>query len=153
MDSDFRYHDRIDRDVIKVSKDSLRLRLEDCAKYAALPAEVVGYGGIAITLLAAAFLSESIHNLWIIPGETVRSAFLVGGIVAICITASKGLRGYRSGKEHTPGAIIRELSEKTPQPIALLAAPQSTQEQKQKRERRQSTRPTNQPSIKLEQKL
>jgi hypothetical protein len=121
---EFNKHDNIDREVIEVSKSFLLLQLKDCEKYASLPAETVGYGGIAITLFATVFLTETTRNLWNISGSTVQAAFLVGAIVATVITVRKGILWYRIRNRYTPEAIIESLIKKEARkPIALLPAP------------------------------
>ena len=66
MTKEFNRHDNIDYDVVEISKNSLLLKLRDCEKYASLPAETVGYGGIALTLYAAVFFTETTRGLWVL---------------------------------------------------------------------------------------
>ena len=124
MRKEFTIYDNIDYEVIEVGKDSLLLKLRECQKYASLPAEIIGYGGIAITLLAAVFLTERTRNLWVVSGNTVQATFLVGGIVAMVLTIKKLIDWYHTRDGHTPEAIVESLSKsKEMKPIALLSAP------------------------------
>ena len=126
--NDFHKHDNIDRDVIEISKGTLLLKLKSCAEYATIPAEILGYGGIALTLLGAAFLTESFHNIWYIPGETVRAAFLFGGIAASIKTAYQFVLWLKNKEDNSPEAIINSLIPLPFKPVALLNAPTNLEE-------------------------
>lgn len=121
--TEFNKHDNIDREVIEISKDSLRLRLERCARYAVVPVEIGGYGGVALTLLSSAFLTESFHSVWNIPGETIRATFLFGGIASAARSIYQVWRWNQTKEEHTPEAIISSLSSEKAKPMVLIEAP------------------------------
>ncbi len=123
MKKEFSIHDNIDYEVIQVSKYSLLLNFKDCEKYAGLPAEVLGYGGIALSLLATVFFTESTRNLWKIPGTTIQAAFLVGAIITIIITLKKTILWYKVRDKYTPETIVASLSKNGTEPIVLLPAP------------------------------
>ena len=146
---DFHKHDNIDRDIIEVSKDTLRLRLEECAKYAAIPAEAVGFGGMSLTLLAAAFLTEGFYDVWTISGGVVQSAFLLGGVVTGYKAIRKGMQWYREKEDFSPVAIIRSFTPKKDEHLTLLLpAPPP-----QKKARRSSLNTADQGSVQSKQKF
>jgi len=107
--SEFRKHDHRDLDVIEINKDSLQILFDRCAKYASLPSDIIGYGGIAIALLSAAFLTETFHDMWTIPGAQLRSAFLMGGIAMSVLTIRRAMQWFLMGKKYTPEELVFSL--------------------------------------------
>jgi hypothetical protein len=59
MPKEFRYYDNINYEVLDVSKHLLLLKFKECSDYASLPAETIGYIGVAVSLFSATFLSET----------------------------------------------------------------------------------------------
>lgn len=124
MPKEFNRHDNIDYEVIEVNKDTLLLRMRDCASYASLPSETVGYAGISLTLLSSAFLSETMRGIWVISGATVHAAFLVGGVVAALATVYKAMRWYQVRDAHSPeNTVDLLLPNKRPFIAGLLPSP------------------------------
>jgi len=120
----FNHHDHIDRDVITISKHSLLAHLQTCANNASVPANAVGFGGVAISLITAGLLTESFRSFGLIPGETFRGIFIVGGFCA-AVPAIKALYYWKTQKsDSAPEEIVRTLVHKSStQPVALLTAP------------------------------
>ena len=145
MTKEFNRHDNVDYDLVEINKDSLLLKLKECAEYSSLPAEVRGYGGLALTLSTVAFFTETSRGLWVISGETIQASFLVGAIVATAITLRKAIKWYTIRDGYTPEAIVRSLSgSRIAKPMVYLPAPAQTQQKsaiKKTTRRQQNTAP------------
>lgn len=126
-EDEFRTHDHIDRDIIHINKDGLLLRLQACAASASAASNFWGLLGIAIALLSAGLLTETFHPLFMIPGETFRAIFLLGGIACSILAVISGTKWYQQSDENRPENIVARLATaKKPQaPLALLEAPKS----------------------------
>ena len=120
---DFQKYDNIDREVVEISRGSLLLHLKNCAEYATIPSEARSYAGLALTLLASAFLTDHFYNIWGIPGETIRSTFLVGGIASAVWAGNRLRKWYQTKEKYTPEEIIKTLTLPQKTPVALLSAP------------------------------
>lgn len=120
---DFQKYDNIDREVVEISRGSLLLHLKNCEGYATIPSEARSYAGLALTLLASAFLTDHFYNIWGIPGETIRAAFLVGGIASAVLAGNRFRKWYQTKEKYTPEEIVKTLTLPQKAPVALLPEP------------------------------
>lgn len=109
-------HNNVDSDVIKINKDSLILRLYRCKDYYASSNSAFGFGGNAIALLLAGYLTETFKNIGPIPGETIRGTFIVLGIVCLVLTLRAVIAWIQTKGEHEPKKIVESLLKK---PISI----------------------------------
>lgn len=114
----YRTHDHIDRDVVSISKNKLIRELGSAVESATVTRAIAPYGGFALTLLSAAFLTDTFHNFYVISGETIRAVFLLGGLVMSFLTVMKAARWRQLQGEHSPEAIVERLA-----PTATEARP------------------------------
>lgn len=114
----YRTHDHIDRDVVSISKNKLIRELGAAVEAATVTRAIAPYGGFALTLLFAAFLTDTFHNFYVISGETIRAVFLLGGIVMGFLTVMNAIRWRQLQGEHSPEAIVERLA-----PAATEARP------------------------------
>ena len=110
--SGFREHDNVDRDVIIVNKDSLLLRLRGCKEFFSSTTAGFGYAGMAITLLSSAVLTENFRSIGAIPGETIRTTFIVLGITTTVLAGRCALRWLQNHKFNEPETIVEGLTQK-----------------------------------------
>jgi len=104
-----REFDNIDRDIIKINKDSLLLRLTKCRDYYSSLNTIFGLGGIALSLVPSSYLTETFRNIGPIPGETIRGTFLSVGIFS-AIFAIRSLVGWLKLRDaHDPEKITLSL--------------------------------------------
>lgn len=118
---DFNKHDNIDRDVIEVSKDSLLLKIKGAKEFYTSTQSAWGFGGLALTLLTSAFLTESFVSILVIPGETIRMTFLALGVVCLAICVRNVHRWYRGKGKYDPEIIVGSLLQGTKPTLALPA--------------------------------
>lgn len=138
MDSNgFQTYDNIDREVVKISKDKLLLHLKGCAENALVPSEARSYAGLALTLLASALLTDHFYDFWGVPGETIRAAFIIGGIISAILAGSRGWKWHQAKDKYTPEEIIKELTI-TPEhkTTPLLSSPSAAIEYVPKRKKK-----------------
>ena len=102
-------HDNIDRDIIKINKDSLLLRILHCKEYYTSQVAAPTFFGISVSLLIPGFLSEAFRNMGPIPGETIRSSLLVLGVVSFVLSGYFFWKWYRSRETHEPKTIVNSL--------------------------------------------
>ena len=122
---EFRKYDHVDRDVIEINKDSLRLKIEKCVENSSAPVEARNLGGLAITLFLAGLVPETFRDLWVISGSTIQAGFLLGGVLVGFRALYYAQKWYRNREKYSPEQIVEELVRKPQPPIALLAAPQN----------------------------
>lgn len=75
--TNYREHDNTDRDIIIINKDSLLLKLFKSKEFYNSSNSAFGFMGIASAFISAGYLTETFHNVGFIPGETIRSIFIV----------------------------------------------------------------------------
>lgn len=120
---EFNTHNNIDTEIIRINKNSLFLHFKEIQSNSSIPTEAATYGGLFLTLLTSAFLTEKFHDLWSIPGETIRSAFLVGAIISLLYSIYNFMSWYKNRNKFTPEGILESLVNKKIKPLALLESP------------------------------
>ena len=102
-------HDNIDRDIIKINKNSLLLRIIHCKVYYTSLTATPTFLGISISLLVPGFLAESYKTIGPVPGETVRIILIVLGVVALTLTIFFFFQWLRLRDTHDPKNIIESM--------------------------------------------
>ncbi|MDD2657062.1 MAG: hypothetical protein PHD04_00140 [Candidatus Pacebacteria bacterium] len=105
----FKEHDNRDRDVIIINKDSLVLRLFRSKEFYNSSNSAFGFGGIAFASLSTGYLTETFRDIGYIPGETIRSIFIVLGIITLVLAVRSVFRWYKLKNGHEPEEIVRSL--------------------------------------------
>lgn len=128
----FRTHDNVDRDLIRINKDKLILEFDRGIDAATASRAIAPYGGLALTLFSAVFLTEKFHGISVVSGDTIRSAFLLGGIAMSVLTMYNVYQWWCSKGQNTAEAIVEKLAPSVTKsiPPLMLPAPQQTQEKK-----------------------
>lgn len=108
---DIKEHDNVDKDVIKINKDSLLLRIIHCKEHYISQTAAPTLFGVSISLLIPGFISESFKNVGAVPGETIRMSLLVLGVVALVFSGYFAWKWYWSKDAHNPNTIIKNLTE------------------------------------------
>ncbi len=106
-------HDNIDRDIIIINKDSLILKLFKSKEFYNSSNSAFGFGGISLAFLSAGYLTETFHNVGFIGGETIRSIFIVLGIITLVLTGRSTLRWYKLKNGYEPEEIVKTLLRNT----------------------------------------
>lgn len=117
----FKEHDNRDRDVIIINKDSLVLKLFRSKEFYNSSNSAFGFGGIALALLSAGYLTESFRGVGYIPGETIRSIFIVLGIITLVLAVRSVFRWYKLKDGYEPEEIVRSLlnHQETPKTVTV----------------------------------
>lgn len=102
-------HDNTDRDIIIINKDSLILKLFKSKEFYNSSNLAFGFGGIALAFVSAGYLTETFHNVGFIPGETIRSIFIVLGIISTILAGRSVLRWYKLRNGYEPEEIVKAL--------------------------------------------
>jgi hypothetical protein len=120
---DFNEYDNIDRDIIKISRDSLLLLFKDAREYFSSTTAAWGFLGIGISFLSSSILTESFRNLFYIPGETIRAVFIVLGVVTLGFSGYFGFKWKRGCAEFEPDVMIKKLIKQKEPERKLLPSP------------------------------
>jgi hypothetical protein len=115
---DFKEHDNIDRDIIKINKDSLMLKIQKCKDFYISSSSAFGFGGIALALFLGGYLTQTFHNVGFIPGETIRAIFIALGIMFALLAVKSTLIWKKFYKDHEPYQIISSLLKSEKKPIS-----------------------------------
>lgn len=107
--TNYKEHDNTDRDIIIINKDSLLLRLYKSKEFYNSSNLAFGFMGIASAFISAGYLTETFHNLGFVPGETIRSIFIVIGIITFVLGGRSIFRWYKLKNGHEPGEIVGSL--------------------------------------------
>ena len=102
-------HDNTDRDIILINKDSLVLRLFKSKEFYNSSNSAFGFGGISIAFLSTGYITDTFHNVGFIPGETIRSIFIVLGIITFVLAGRSIFRWYKLKNGHEPEEIVNSL--------------------------------------------
>ncbi len=102
-------HNNMDRDIIIINKDSLILKLFKSKEFYNSSNSAFGFGGIATAFLSAGYLTESFHNIGFIPGETIRSIFIVLGIIGLVLTGRSIIIWHRLKNGYQPEELVASL--------------------------------------------
>ena len=102
-------YDNADRDIIIINKDSLILKLFKSKEFYNSINSAFGFGGVALAFLLSGYLTETFHNVGYIPGETIRSIFIVLGIVFIGFTVKSLVSWFKLKDTHDPIKMVSDL--------------------------------------------
>lgn len=102
-------HDNTDRDIIIINKDSLILKLFKSKEFYNSINSAFGFGGISVALIFSGYLTETFHNIGFIPGETIRSIFIVLGLVFLGLCIKSTISYFKLRNTNDPVKIIASL--------------------------------------------
>lgn len=102
-------YNNVDRDIIIINKDSLILKLFKSKEFFNSINSAFGFGGVALALLSAGYLTETFHNVGYIPGETIRAMFISLGLIFIGFTAKSVISWFKLKDTHDPIKMVSDL--------------------------------------------
>lgn len=114
--TNFTEHDNVDRDVIKINKDSLLLRIANCKEYYTSLVAAPTFLGISVSLLIPGLLAEAFKTIEPVPGETIRTSLLVLGIVTLVLSGYFFIKWHRLRDTHEPRSIIESMIQNKAEP-------------------------------------
>jgi len=116
-------HDNTDRDIIIINKDSLALKLFQSKEFFNSLNSAFGFGGVALALLSAGYLTETFRNVGNIPGETIRAVFIALGLIFIGFTINSLWAWFKLKDTHEPTQIVFGLLKQEPTNIVAIITP------------------------------
>lgn len=105
----YKEHDNTDRDIIIINKDSLLLRLFKSKEFYNSSNSAFGFMGIALAFVSSGYLTETFHDIGFIPGETIRSIFIVIGVITLVLGGRSIIKWYKLKNGYEPDEIVSSL--------------------------------------------
>jgi len=113
-------HDNTDADLIVINKTKLSHNLELVRRFCASSNNTFAWLGLGVTFLITALITEKFIDIGSIPGETIRSVFVVLGLVGFGLFIKDGFHWFKLKNKYNPDSLVAELLNNEPLELESL---------------------------------
>lgn len=109
MSDEFRYYDKIDRDVIQVNKDTLLLRISEVKDFSSATGSMWGWFSAALSFLLTALFAGNVSPVFGISGSAIRGAAFSWGLITLFLAGRSAYIWWKKQSNFTPESVVDGL--------------------------------------------